>query len=71
MKTTTATTHVTVNAYCPSCEHLMNIFCHGSATYDAVRETFNINNEMRSDDCEIQVECERCKETFLVTSIQF
>ena len=68
MKTATATTNVEVNVYCPHCNTIQDIFFTHP---DQVREEFNYHGEMRSDDCEIEVECDTCKEDFLITMIEF
>lgn len=71
LKTAVASTSVEVNVYCPYCDCYQDIFGYKHDCFDDIRDEFNFRGEMRSDDCEIEVECEQCKERFIVNEIEY
>ena len=64
MKTTTADTHIEVLCNCPNCDAYLDIF-------DEYGVKESMGYEPRSENCDLEINCSECKETFLVTDINF
>ena len=64
MKKTTAQTHIEVICDCPYCTQNINILYIG-------RTTQVLGEDHRAEDIELEIVCPICKETFIVTQIDF
>jgi hypothetical protein len=63
MKTATARTNIECNVTCPYCDTYQD-------RLDELREHFN-SGEPRAEECDAELECNNCKETFIVDLIEY
>lgn len=63
LKTTRATTHLEIWLDCPHCNSYQNRF-------DELREHFD-TGEIRTEVCEVELVCEDCGLSFVVTGIDY
>ena len=61
MKETTASTFVEITCECPYCEAYLDIFDN-----DHVKDSLD---GLRSEKCDLEITCNECSETFIVTDI--
>lgn len=64
MKEVRASTFIEVLCQCPNCGYGLDIF-----EKDNVKES--LEEDHRASNCNIEITCEDCNETFLVTDIDF
>ena len=64
MKETTASLNIEVTCKCPNCGAYLDVFDLEEVKY-ALDETHN------APDCNLEIECTDCNETFLLTDIYF
>lgn len=63
MEKVIANTRIGVNVYCPHCNTIQDI-------YDLEDVKYSLK-DYRAEECDIEVECVRCNNTFLVTDIEY
>ena len=63
MRTTEAETHLEVWVHCPYCDRFQN-------KVDELKHHFDYG-ELSALECEVEIECEKCKEVFIVEQIHY
>lgn len=64
MKTTRAQLSIEILCQCPNCNYDLDLF-------DEHRVRESLEDDHRASNCNIEIECENCNETFLLTDVDF
>ena len=64
MKKTRAQLYIEILCDCPNCDESLDVF-HNETVKESLQE------DHRAYNCDVEIICENCKETFLLTDIDF
>jgi uncharacterized protein YbaR (Trm112 family) len=64
MRETRANLYIEVLCNCPNCGYGLDVFDN-----DSIKES--LDDDHRASGCDVEITCEDCNETFLVTDIDF